>query len=77
VGSAADLRTIWNRLSFTLRQGGGRPATLQEAWRSHGSESFTFDIVERVDAEKLTYGGDRTLRDRVEHWREALPAEPI
>src|SRR5208283_1691583 len=77
VGSTPDLRTIWNRVSFMLRQGCGRLSTLQEAWRNHRAGSFTFDIVERVDPEKLTYGGHRTLRDRVAHWRDALPAEPI
>jgi hypothetical protein len=75
VGSAPDLRTIWNRLSFTLRQGAGRPASLQEAWTEHGAGSFTFDVIERVDPEDLSYSGD--LRDRVNHWRDALPAEPM
>jgi hypothetical protein len=77
VGSAPDLRTIWNRLSFALRQGDDHPSSLQTAWREHGAGSFAFDVVERVDAEKLVYGGHRTLRDRVNHWVQALQAEPI
>ncbi len=77
VGSAADLRTIWNRFSFMLRQGGARPASLQDAWRSHGAENFTFEVVERLDPETFSVGRDRTLRDRVEYWRDALPAELI
>jgi len=77
VGHAPDLRTIWNRLTFTLRQGGARPASLQQAWTEHGADSFTFDVVERIDAEDLEVGGARTLRDRVDHWRAALPAEPM
>ena len=32
-GSAPDLATIWNRLSFTLRQGANTHRSLQAAWR--------------------------------------------
>ena len=78
VGSAADLRTIWNRLSFTLRQGDARPSpSLQAAWREHGPGAFAFEVVERLDADKLSYGSERTLRDRVDHWRKAHQAEAI
>ena len=77
VGSVPDLRTIWNRLSFALRQGAGRPLSLQRAWAEHGAESFAFEIVERFDAEDPAYDSARTLRDRLNHWRAALPAEPI
>jgi hypothetical protein len=77
VGSTPNLRTIWNRLSFSLRQGDARHATLQNAWREHGVGGLTFEIVERVDVEDLDYGGDRTLRDKQERWRRMLGAEPI
>jgi hypothetical protein len=77
VGSAANLATIWNRLSFTLRQGGGPRPSLQADWRAHGPESFGFEILEQVDAEKLVYGRDRVLRERVDYWRERLGAEAI
>ena len=77
VGSAPNLATIWNRLSFSLRQGDARRPSLLDAWREHGAGSFTFDIVERLDVEKLDYGRDRTLRDKQEHWRRMLGAEPI
>ncbi len=77
VGSAADLRTIWSRVSFSLRQGDARHPSLQNAWREHGAGSFTFEIVERVEAEELDFGRDRTLRDRRNHWRGTLGAEPI
>ncbi|MBS7810776.1 GIY-YIG nuclease family protein [Roseococcus pinisoli] len=77
VGSAPDLATIWNRLSFTLRQGHAPQRSLQAAWREHGAEDFTFAVVEQVDVEKIGYGRDRALRSRVEHWCEALHAEPL
>jgi hypothetical protein len=77
VGSTPDLRTIWNRVSFTLRLGDGRPPSLQQAWTKHGASAFAFVILERIETEDLGYDRDRTLRDRVNHWRDALPAEPI
>ena len=77
VGGAPDLRTIWNRHAFALRQSAGRPASLQRAWNDHGPESFGFEVVERIDAEAASYDGARTIRDRASHWRAALSAEPI
>ena len=76
-GSVPILATIWNRLSFTLRQGADQRRSLQTAWRDYGAGSFTFEIVERVDVEKLVYGRERTLRDRLGHWCETLHVEPI
>jgi hypothetical protein len=77
VGSAPDLATIWNRLSFALRQGAHPHRSLQAAWQDHGADSFAFEIVERIDPEKLAYGRDRTMRERLNHWRETLGAEAI
>lgn len=76
-GSAPNLATIWNRLSFSLRQGADPHRTLQAAWREYGAENFTFEIIERVDDEKLVYGREHTLRDRLRYWCENLHAEPI
>ncbi|WP_441479550.1 GIY-YIG nuclease family protein [Bosea sp. 2KB_26] len=76
-GSAPDLGTIWNRLSFTLRQGANTHRSLQSAWRDHGAESFSFEVVERVDLETLPYVLDRFLRDRLAHWCKTLQVEPI
>src|SRR5271165_7155605 len=57
VGSTQDLRTIWNRVSFTLRLGNGRPPSLQQAWTKHGAGSLTFDVVERIELEVTTRTG--------------------
>ena len=77
VGTALDLGAIWNRLSFTLRQGGSRHGTLQASWREHGAEAFAFEEVERVDEEALAYIRDRVLKDRLAYWRAKLDAEAI
>ena len=75
VGAAPDLSTIWNRVSFTLRQGAATPASLQAAWREHGAGSLSFQVLEEVEEDELTYGRDRALRKRRDHWCAALGAD--
>jgi hypothetical protein len=77
VGGAPDLATIWNRVSFTLRQGVASPASLQAAWREHGAESLVFEILEEISEDELVYGRERALRKRRDHWCAALGAEAI
>lgn len=77
VGQAADLSTIWNRLSFELRHGGNRCRTLQAAWTAHGPETFVFREVERLDDEAVAYVRNRALKERLAHWRDTLKAEAI
>jgi hypothetical protein len=77
VGQAADLSTIWNRLSFELRHGGNRCRTLQAAWSAHGPEAFVFGEVERLDDEAIAYIRNRALKERLVHWRDRLKAEAI
>lgn len=76
-GGAPNLATIWNRISFMLRQNAVTPASLQQAWRAHGIDSLSFEIVEEMDSDDLTYSRDRTLRDRRDVWCEMLGAEAI
>jgi hypothetical protein len=77
VGAAPDLATIWNRLSFALRQGVAAPKSLQNAWASHGRESLSFEILERLNDEQLVFGRDRMLKERLAHWARQLGAEAI
>lgn len=77
IGRAADLSTIQNRLWFTLRQGNSPNRVLQAAWREHGSDNFTFEVIERLDDEELAYVRDRALRDRLAYWQAELEAEAI
>jgi hypothetical protein len=72
VGAAPDLSTIWTRRSFALRQGIEPNQTLQSAWNAHGAEGFAFKILEEIDLEQLTYGRERALKERVQHWRGVL-----
>jgi len=45
------------------------PGTLQR-----GPKSFAFKILEEIDLEQLTYGRERALKERVQHWREVFGA---
>jgi hypothetical protein len=72
IGAAPDLSTIWTRRSFALRQGVEMNRALQSAWNT-----FAFRILEEIDLEQLTYGRERALKERVQHWREALGAGAI
>jgi hypothetical protein len=76
-GSAPDLATIWNRVSFALRQGAQRPGSIQAAWQAHGAESFVFEEVEELTDEQLVFGRERMLKERLAHWCAALGAEAI
>jgi hypothetical protein len=77
VGTAPDLATIWTRRSFSLRQGVDPNRTLQAAWNAHGADGLSFAVVEELDPEKLDFARDRTLKERLQHWREALGAALI
>ncbi|TCM18983.1 hypothetical protein EDF56_104518 [Novosphingobium sp. PhB165] len=77
VGRAPDLATIWNRLSFTLRQGTTPQRALQEAWNAHGADAFAFEVLEVLDAEELGLGLGRELKKRHADWVERLGAMAI
>jgi hypothetical protein len=77
VGSAPDLSKIRNRLWFTLGQGTNTHRSLQSMWNAHGAEAFSFEIIERLDAEEIEYVRDRIMRERLVHWAEQLRAVRI
>jgi hypothetical protein len=77
VGSTPDLSKIQNRLWFTLRQGTNTHRSLQTAWNAHGAEAFSFEIVERLDAEEIGYVRDRLTKERLIQWAEQLRAVRI
>ena len=76
IGRAPDLSTIQNQLWFTLRQGSSPHRSLQEAWRTHGMDAFTFGTVERLEEDDALLR-DLLLRDRLAHWRAAMGAEAL
>jgi hypothetical protein len=77
IGRAADIETIKNRLWFSLRQGNCPHRSLQAAWNAYEAETFTLEIIERMEDETLSYVRDRALKDRLVHWCSVFEAEAI
>lgn len=74
VGSAPDLSTIQNRIWFTLRQGHNPHRSLQEAWVTHGSEAFAFEVVARLphSDDDADYIRNAMLKSLHAEWVEKL-----
>lgn len=77
MGSAPDLATIQNRHWFALRVGSHSQPTLQAAWRTHGEESFAFEVVEAFDDPDTAPATHEALRARVRHWADTVGARAI
>lgn len=77
VGQAPNLDTVQNRLWFSLRTGGDPHRDVQQAWTTHGPDSFTFEALERLADEELPYARQAQLKARLAHWRAALKAGAI
>lgn len=77
VGRAPNLEKIQNRVWFSLRQDSHPHRDLQAAWREHGPDAFTFEIVEQIDDEEAAYLRERILKERLAHWLSELKAQAI
>ena len=77
IGKAPNLATIWNRITFELRVGSCRNLTLQQAWTALGEDDFRLEVVEEIDAEKLLFTFDRTMKERLEYWCSARSAQRL
>lgn len=78
VGRAPDLDKIENRLRFSLRYGGGRPVSLQQAWTLHGEGCFTIETLERMEEEEEAgFVRNNWFKARLNFWSEELSAEII
>jgi hypothetical protein len=78
IGRGMDLDKVENRLRFTLRYGGARPASLQDAWTLHGEGSFVIETLERIEEEEgAGFIRDNWFKARLKFWREELSAEII
>lgn len=51
VGPSRDLTVEENRLRFLLRSGGHRDQPLQALYAAHGDGAFTFEVLDRLDAD--------------------------
>lgn len=77
VGRTPDLDMIQNRIWFTLRTGAHPSRSLSAAWSAHGSDSFAFEALERLDEEESPHFRDALLAERAAYWRSKLGASTI
>jgi hypothetical protein len=77
IGQSPNLDTIQNRIWFALRLGSHSNHDLQGAWATHGAENFSFETLERLKDEELSYVRDALLRERGTHWRSTLNGSAI
>lgn len=76
VGATPNIDTHQNREWFGLRIGAHPNAAMQAAWNAHGAAAFSFEVLERIDDERLTpLGAADLLKERERHWRAALDAK--
>ena len=73
-----NLHNRQNGLWFALRLGSHPNKALQQAWKTHGEEAFTYEVVEELpDAERSPWELTNALKDLSAKWREALDAEKL
>ena len=77
IGQTLNLDTVQNRIWFSLRAGGHDNAGLKSAWAAHGADAFSFEPLEALEDEELSYVRDASLRERAIHWRTTLNAPGI
>lgn len=78
-GATENLDTRQNGVWFALRLGSHPGRSLQAAWKAHGAEAFTYEVLEVIEAEE---GADRwtqtsRLKDAEARWRETLGADRV
>ena len=73
VMESSHLDTHQNSLWFSLRQGGypGNPA-LQQAWKAHGEDAFTFEVLERLPEDTSALLRRSELKAMAGRWRTRL-----
>ncbi|MCF4166916.1 GIY-YIG nuclease family protein [Zavarzinia compransoris] len=77
VGQSRNLETVRNRIWFSLGMGKDPHRALQDAWKRHGADTFTLEVLETLPEEEEAYLVARRLRDRQTHWCEKLGAEVL
>lgn len=64
VSSSRNLDTQKNSVWFAFGTGGHPNKAAQAAWKAHGAEAFSYEIVEELSSEALTPTGFRDLLKR-------------
>ncbi|MBX3483207.1 GIY-YIG nuclease family protein [Phenylobacterium sp.] len=76
VGGSRNIDPQRNSIWFSLKQGAHMNRAMQAAWKAHGEGAFTYEVLERLEAEDMTPLGLADLtKARERHWIEALAAK--
>src|SRR5258708_7977508 len=76
-GGSHHLNSERNGLWFMLRGGLHHNKGLQAAWKSHGEETFQFEVVETLDDDIAPLLLKDTLKERQKYWEKELGAAPV
>jgi hypothetical protein len=77
VGSSPNLDAARNSLWFQLRGGLHRNAALQGAWKQHGEQAFTLDVLERVAEDTSPFLLNELYIRKKKEWSESLPGQTL
>lgn len=73
-----NLHNRRNGLWFSLRLGSHPNKALVQAWKTHGEDAFTYEVVEELpDAERSQWELTNALKALSAKWCEALGAEKL
>jgi len=77
VGQTPDLSKTQNRIWFSLKQGDSRYRSLSAAWKKHGADACSFEVVEEIEDIQSDYLRGNALKERHAHWLAQLSATAI
>lgn len=76
VGWSTSLDKRKNSFWFQLGAGADPTPGMQKAWKAHGGNTFSYEVLEEVSEDNPHALKDR-LEERAKHWREKLNAPPL
>ncbi|SDW36988.1 hypothetical protein SAMN05444336_101837 [Albimonas donghaensis] len=77
VASSPDLPALENRFAFTLRMNNAPHPSMNAAFRAHGADAFSMEILETLPADAEDIARPRLLKDMRDAWAEKLGAKRI
>ena len=78
VDSAMDLEMSEKRTFTLLRNGDAQANKVAVAeFREHGQETYTYEVLEKLDDDVLEMSVRDLLRERKKHWLSQLNARPL
>jgi hypothetical protein len=77
VGSSPNLDAARNSLWFQLRGGLHRNTALQGAWKQHGEQAFTLDVLEQLAEDTSPLLLNELYLRKKKEWSESLPGQML